>query len=246
VKPSTIGDVALISPSDPAFDAAIKVIIPGVAAREQLSDLLSYSVLLVNQGSRRLIWLSGLWSFVSADERPGGMHQLIGLSGGPQDHILITPDGMVTAALMHGQSIESLPNIDQRLSRVATMRTKRSVTVSLDALVFEGGQLEGPDVADCLDSLNSRSRAISDLVGQIEKIRAEPDSRGAMAKTLVSVIDAAASPSDAHEAMDVNREVKAYAKVMKAMLDAEDIASLDSYLKNLTQLARGLSVRRKR
>lgn len=156
--------IELISRIKPEFRAALEQQIDAKAI-EALGPILPYSVLVENQTSRNLMQISVRAFLTDTGGKTIESVVVFGRSGypvrwvaGPGETILVTPPyGILTTVLQKGMTIPEAAELKERLSKRAANLSK--VRIILDSVVFDDGEVIGPDRLGALIRINALNAA---------------------------------------------------------------------------------------
>jgi hypothetical protein len=181
VLPSEIPGLEIIGSQSPLFAGLLDSLIDA-RARSALDSLLPYCVIIRNASERTVVttgvrfevtyWAGGpvrqhIHYATDLDPRLQNLHLR---NGGLR---LVAIDRTFSDAVM-GRRWNVLPSIP--LDRISEFSRVSQIEISLDAVIFEGGQFVGPDIANGFYRLSQQLAGEVAAHKAIEKIRDAPDS----------------------------------------------------------------------
>jgi hypothetical protein len=173
--PSQIDNLEIISPSSPQFESLVEKIVPDRIGRDVIRPALPYSVIIRNNGDRRVRAIVVRYSFFpSATKQEPAAGTL--MQSYPKGQFargaaeLFTPAGAVRQV-----NRPSGPAYEVALRHLAEVRKSPSIRVSLDAIIFEDGELVGPDEADTFRYLVREGVQLRGLLREIQSMENQSD-----------------------------------------------------------------------
>jgi len=150
---------------------------PFVASRAitALEPILPYSIIVRNDTTKRLrmisvrTYLTNAKGAVITNDIVIGATTVPAVMFEPGSMVLITPpDGGLSTKLRKAMCIPEAAMLERRLvSRVEFYSRQLQVEVTLDSVVFEDGEVVGPDTMGNLVIMNSRTTAETELANEV-------------------------------------------------------------------------------
>jgi hypothetical protein len=178
-----------ISPCDPVTHPAFKGLFEGPQFERlamEAQTLSSYSLVLTNQSSERIMAMTVIWDFPHPG-RAGPSRIILStdayyLPGNnaaavipPQTQVLVYPRRILPATFLaseHPLIVFSTSGLNG-ISDVEWLLRAPRVTVTFDLIVFEGGQVLGEDKSRIIEGIRNRKQAATDFVMLVRRARAE-------------------------------------------------------------------------
>ena len=175
--PSTIPGFQIFAAQ--GHDDLFAATVPDSKGREAISPVLPLSVYVQNNSARSAVKFVVRWDWVNA----GGMRvaetvarDFTQFPFGPQGVRLITPVGGLTQAIEMGNTSSLLGagygsqmQIYDRIARSPTIR------VSLDAVVFDNGEFQGPDLFGSFAAIATAHTHLMNFLSDLKALAGQPD-----------------------------------------------------------------------
>jgi len=238
VRPSPVSDIRIIDPSQPDFATNVREIIPDAAGRDAIAPALPFTIVLRNLGTRKVAWVTVLYTYNSVDGRPGSIvvsWNCNASKGGMGSGIvaLITPDGQLTQAVWTrgASSLPSSASYSERVGRMRALSESKTVVVSLDSAVYDNGEFVGADVSGRFSEMNVSANRDLDLVNGVRALEDGPDA------AILTFLDRFANEkpavgASASQGRVITRSVTR-AGLLKAVLEGQGRAQMDISLERL-------------
>jgi hypothetical protein len=181
VVPSAIGGIELIPAGDKAAGDLLRELPQASSPFAQVS--IPYSVVVRNTGSRNVIHYTILFRCVG-NSRLGGTAANVGLMGterklAPGQFDLVAPTGIVSESgpgspidPVTGRGIAGSPANFERLDLVSK---SQRVVATLDSVIYDNGQLVGPDTWGTFDDLTAGQRGLDRFFGEVQGMTSASD-----------------------------------------------------------------------
>ena len=188
--PSTIPGIQIFAA--PGHDDLFAATVPDSNGRDAISPVLPLSVYVQNNSTRSVVRFVVRWDWVNAGGK--GVAQTVArdftLSPfAPAGVRLVTPVGAFTQAIEMGKTSNLLGagygSLMQTYDMIAHSPTIR---VSLDAVVFDNGEFQGPDLFGSFAAITNAHAYIMNLLSDLKALTGQPD-QSVQAK-LTEVIEA--------------------------------------------------------
>jgi hypothetical protein len=162
ITPFNAGGVTVVPSTSPQFGTLLSSVAssPVVAT---IQPLLPFSVLIKNDGPKAVLGYTVVWAAVNPDRTPYTDFR------GMIDYVMLkrlVPPGQLSLATIFGP-LDSL-FIDQDFSTVMsnqlqTFQSRASLTISIDAVLFDDGTVAGGDIFKTIADMRARIRSEYDL-----------------------------------------------------------------------------------
>ena len=169
-----------------AYDPALHQQFHSFLEEERARRLQVFALVLTNNSGHAIHGLTVRWTMVTADGREHVMDYASDsfIYGGTvvdnDDSLLVTPSTMLTASLLKGGFGYIGPGIDTSYADRFNGAIERRV--SLDTVVFDNGEVFGPDLSETVKSIDGRTMAIRTVIkayysGELGKLAERPIDR---------------------------------------------------------------------
>jgi hypothetical protein len=169
------GGVRLIAPDSPEFSALLRELLTADAIAA-VQPLLPYSVIVKNEGQKSVVAIEMIWSHenqrgmvVSKSFRQYTLFTTDPARIQPGDARVCTPVlGLNLALVAKRFNMISKADPQQQREYAELFPTLSDITVSLDCVVFDDGQIIGPDTAMTMSFMNGTLRASREALSAMQ------------------------------------------------------------------------------
>jgi hypothetical protein len=184
------------------------------------------SVILINKTNRAIVALTAIWA--TPDPKTGRPHREIlstDIYQGPNLRPIIVANsntviGPSTLLSEDGKGFRGKPS-PRQLERYAAAQT----TVTIDAVIFEDGELVGPDTRNLAADLIARKQAANILLARIRSANGSKQ----------AVLDAAAVRAQSREELRLTNHLRGLAGDALNMLQVTSIQGIEQWLASMPE-----------
>jgi hypothetical protein len=225
--PSTIPGFQIFAAQ--GHDNLFAATVPDSSGRDAISPVLPLSVYVQNNGTRSAVKLVVRWDWVNAGGK--GVANTVArdftLSPlGPQGVRLITPVSGFTQAVEMGQTSSLLgAGYGSQMQTYDMIARSPTIRVSLDAVVFDNGEFQGPDLFGSFAATTTAHAYLMSFLSDLKTLAGQPD-QNVQAK-LTEVIQA--KPLGLNQAVTFSKRT-AQARLLQAVLTMKGRAEFERVL----------------
>jgi hypothetical protein len=174
VSPSTVAGVDLLGPAN--FGDLLLKLVPDQAARDALKPAIPYSVVVRNGGSRNIVYCTVRFDFLNIAGKPvsaiARRDYRVSPAFAPGGSHWVAPVGGFTQAVDMGKasSLQHSSSYTVGLQQLANVTQSATIRASLDAVVFDNGELVGPDRSGTFAVLAREADQVKSLVNELRQM----------------------------------------------------------------------------
>jgi hypothetical protein len=218
---------------DDLFAAAV----PDSNGRAAISTALPLSVYVQNNGTRSAVKFVVRWDWVNTSGKAVAetiIRDFPYSPFGPQAVRLITPVGGFTQAIETGQTSSLVgAGYASQLQMYDRIANSPTIRVSLDAVVFDNGEFQGPDLFGSFAAMTSAHAYIVDFLSELKALAGQPDQN---VQAQITAVIQAKPPLEQPNQMAAFLKRTSRARLLQGILTTKGRAEFERMLESLYTL----------